>query len=100
VGRNALLERITEFDPPSELAYDITGLPPRLRKVTNRWTLRPYGPDGPAGPDATLVTLTSTVEIGAGPLARLAERIVGRAMAKQSDALLAGLAHRLENTHA
>ena len=96
VGRNALLERITEFDPPSTLAYDISGLPPRLRKVTNRWTLRPV----PDGHDATVVTLTSTVKIGAGPLARLAEQVVGRAMAKQSDAMLAGLAHRLENTHA
>ena len=46
-----------------------------------------------------MVTLTSTVEIGAGPLARLAERVVGRVMAKQSDAMLAGLAHRLENAH-
>jgi len=47
-----------------------------------------------------VVTLTSTVEIGGGPLARLAERLVARAMAKQSDALLAGLAQRSENTHA
>ena len=93
VGRNALLEHITEFDPPGALAYDITGLPPRLRKVANRWTLRPTT-------DATVVTLTSTIEIGAGPLARLVERIVGRAMAKQSDAMLAGLAHRWENAHA
>ena len=93
VGRNALLERITAFDPPSTLAYDITGLPTRLRKVTNRWTLRPTN-------DATVVTLTSTIEIGPGPLARLAERVAGRAMAKQSEAMLAGLAHRWENTHA
>ena len=27
VGRNALVERITEFDPPATLAYDIEGLP-------------------------------------------------------------------------
>lgn len=92
VGRNALLERITEFGPPATLAYDITGLPKRLRKVSNRWTLQETG-------NSTVVTLTSQVEIGGGPLARLAERIVGRAMAKQSDALLAGLAHRSENTH-
>lgn len=92
MGRNTLLERITEFGPPATLAYDITGLPKRLRKVSNRWTLQETG-------NSTVVTLTSRVEIGGGPLARLAERIVGRAMAKQSDALLAGLAHRSENTH-
>ena len=27
VGRNTLVERITEFDPPTTLAYDIEGLP-------------------------------------------------------------------------
>ncbi|OSC43261.1 SRPBCC family protein [Mycobacterium decipiens] len=96
VGRNALVERVTEFDPPAALAYRIEGLPTRLRKVTNRWTLRPAGP----ADAVTVVTLTSTVEIGGHPLARLAELVVGRAMAKQSDALLAGLAHRLENQHA
>jgi len=92
VGRNALVERITEFDPPTTLAYDIAGLPARLRKVANRWTLRPAG-------NLTEVTLTSTVEIGTAPPARLAEQVALRVLAKQSDTLLAGLAHRLENTH-
>jgi len=93
VGHNALVEHVTEADPPAALAYDIEGLPRRLRKVINRWTLRPAG-------NSTVVTLTSTVEIGAGPPARLAEQVALRFMAKQSDAMLAGLAHRLENTHA
>ena len=93
VGRNALVERITQFDPPLTLAYDIEGLPRRLRKVANRWTLRPAG-------DATEVTLISTVQIGTGRPARLAEQVALRVLAKQSDTLLAGLAHRLENTHA
>jgi hypothetical protein len=92
VGRNTLVERITQFDPPTALAYDIEGLPRRLRNVANRWTLRPAG-------DATEVTLTSTVKIGAGRPARLAEQVALRVLAKQSDSLLAGLAHRLENTH-
>lgn len=92
VGRNVLVERIVEVDPPTVLAYDIAGLPRRLRHVTNRWTLRPTGA-------ATAVTLTSRVEIGTGPVARAAERIVARVMAKQSDSMLAGLARRLENTH-
>lgn len=39
VKRDVLVERITEFDPPLALAYDIEGLPSRLRRVTNRWTL-------------------------------------------------------------
>lgn len=93
VGTNALVERITEFDPPAALAYDIEGLPPRLGKVANRWTLRPDGA-------ATEVTLTSTVDAGSGRPARMAEWVALRVMAKQSDSMLAGLAKRLENAHA
>jgi len=86
LGRDAFVERIIEFDPPNTLAYDIDGLPGRLRRVTNRWTVR-----------AGAVTLTSAVEIGSRPWQRLAERVVCRLLARQSDALLAGLANRLEN---
>ena len=46
-----------------------------------------------------MVTLISTVEVGAGRPARMAEWVALRVLAKQSDAMLAGLAHRLENTH-
>jgi uncharacterized protein YndB with AHSA1/START domain len=92
MGRNALVERIAEFDPPAALAYDIEGLPSRLRTVVNRWTLRPAG-------GVTEVTLTSRVEIGTNPVARAAEWVVCRGMAKESDAMLAGLARRTENTH-
>jgi uncharacterized protein YndB with AHSA1/START domain len=92
VKRDALVERITEFDPPHRLAYDIEGLPSRLRRVTNRWTLAP----APSG--STVVTLTSTVEIGTGPAQKLAERVLCRLLAQQSGVMLAGLANRLENT--
>lgn len=96
VGRNTLVERVIEFDPPTTLAYRIEGLPARLRKVTNRWTLRPADPVGAV----TVVTLTSTIEIGGNPLARLAELVVGRAMAKRSNTMLAGLAQRLRTNMA
>jgi carbon monoxide dehydrogenase subunit G len=92
VGRNALVERITEFDPPHALAYDIEGLPRRLHTVVNRWTLLPTG-------GATAVTLNSRVEIGLGPVSRAAEWVVCRGMAKESDAMLSGLARRTENAH-
>jgi uncharacterized protein YndB with AHSA1/START domain len=91
IKRDTVVERITEFDPPHALAYDIEGLPGRLRRVTNRWTLATT-----AG-DSTTVTLTSTVEIGPRPPQELAERIVCRFVARQSDSMLAGLATRLEN---
>jgi hypothetical protein len=91
IGRNALVEQITEYDETRTLAYDVEGLPKRLRRLNNRWSLRPAG-------DGTVVTLTSTVDIGSGPVHRIAERAVCRVQARQSDIMLAGLAHRLENS--
>jgi Polyketide cyclase / dehydrase and lipid transport len=94
VRRDALVERITEFDPPRALGYDIEGLPRGLRRVSNRWTLEPA-----AGTLAstTLVTLTSTVEIGPHATQKLAERVLCRFLARESEAMLAGLANRLEH---
>ncbi|WAJ43554.1 SRPBCC family protein [Mycobacterium sp. Aquia_216] len=90
VKRDTLVERITAFDPPHVLAYDIEGLPRLLRRVANRWTLA-------AGTgDSAVVTLTSTVEIGPRPTQELAERLVCRVAVRLSDSLLAGLAKRLE----
>lgn len=91
VKRDTLVERITEFDPPRALAYDIEGLPRLLRRVANRWTL------AESAADSTVLTLTSTVEIGSRPAQKLAERVVCRVAARQSDSMLAGLANRLEN---
>jgi hypothetical protein len=90
VGRNTLVERVTECAAPKVLSYDIEGLPRRLGRVSNRWTLTT------AGESVTTVTLTSTVQIGRNPAARLAERAVCRMLAHQSDVMLAGLATRVE----
>ena len=92
IGRNALVERITEFDPTWTLAYDVEGLPKRLRRFNNRWTLRRI-----QGGD-TVVTLTSTVEIGPHAMQQLAERAVCRVQVRQSDVMLAGLANRVEKS--
>jgi len=91
MGRQTLVERIVDWNAPDTLAYDIDGLPKRLRRVNNRWTLRRSG-------ESTVVTLTSTVEIGSGRIRQLAERVMCRLMTRESDGLLAGLAKRLENT--
>jgi uncharacterized protein YndB with AHSA1/START domain len=91
VKREVLVEQITEFDPPHALSYDIEGLPTALRRVTNRWTLTP------ALGESTVVTLTSTVEIGRHVPQRLAEHALCRFLARESDSMLAGLANRLES---
>ncbi|MCV7322307.1 SRPBCC family protein [Mycolicibacterium confluentis] len=88
MGRNTVVERITEFSPPDALAYAIEGLPRRMGALSNRWTLQAVG-------DGTHVTLTSSVDIGSGPVAALAERVIARVMAKQSDAMLNGLARAM-----
>ncbi|BBY63570.1 SRPBCC family protein [Mycolicibacterium helvum] len=87
VGRNTLVERITEFDPPSTLAYDVEGFPRWLR-VNNRWTLTPSA-------SATAVSLVSTITV-AGPLGRIVEGVVTPACVKTLDGLLTGLARKLE----
>jgi uncharacterized protein YndB with AHSA1/START domain len=91
IKREALVEQITEFDPPRALSYDIEGLPTALRRVTNRWTLTPS--EG----ESSVVTLTSTVEIGSHLPQRLAEHALCWFLARQSDSMLAGLATRLES---
>jgi uncharacterized protein YndB with AHSA1/START domain len=92
IGRDTLVERITDFDPPHALAYDVQGFPRRLRRLNNHWTLEPTT-------GGTVVTLTTTVEIGQNLLQRLAESAVAHFSAKQLDAMLTGLTHRLEGSH-
>ena len=91
VGRDTLVERITDSAAPTTLRYSIQGLPRLLGRVANRWTVTPFG-------KTTAVTLTSTVDIGGNPVARVAERAACRFMAKQSDTMLSGLAHRVEGS--
>jgi hypothetical protein len=86
IGRNALVERIIEFDPTWALAYEVEGLPKRVHRFTNRWTLRA------AQGGKTVVTLTSTVEIGPGRLHKPAERALCHVQVRQSDVMLDGLA--------
>jgi hypothetical protein len=93
LGRNTLVERITHFDPPTTLSYDVEGLPRQVRHLRSTWILRP------SAPGFTEVTLISTVEIGSNPLQRLAERAFGRVTVKQLDRLLDGLAKKVEGSH-
>jgi hypothetical protein len=93
LGRSTLVERITEFDPPQALAYDIEGLPRLIRHLCSGWILRPIATG------FTEVTLTNTVEFGSNPVQRVAARVFGRVSVKQLDLLLAGLAKRVESHH-
>lgn len=90
VGRNTLVEKVTDCVPATTLGYNIEGLPSRVRRVANCWTLEP------TTQGFTAVTLTTTVDVGTNPMAHLAERAMCRLMTRQSDVMLAGLAERVE----
>ena len=89
VGRNALLERVVEWEPGHRLAYAIEGMPPVVRSVTNTWNL-----DGSDG--STTVTLTTRIETGPRPPQQAVARVLGRVMAKASREMLTGLKTSLE----
>jgi uncharacterized protein YndB with AHSA1/START domain len=89
VGRNALLERVVEWEPRQRLGYTIEGLPTVIRSATNTWTLLGSG-------SATNVTLRSCVEVGSRPTQKLAARAFGRVLARASQQMLAGLQAYLE----
>ncbi len=90
-GRTTVVERIVTWEPTRALAYDIDGLPPVIRSVRNRWDLES------TGSGSTQVTLTSSVDAGPRPPQKLVARVVGRVVARQSDAMLAGLAESFQN---
>ena len=89
VGRTALLERVVAWEPEHTLGYELHGLPPIVRSVTNTWTLAGSG-------DATTVTLTSRIDCGARPPQQLVARIVGRVLSRASRKMLGGLQAHVE----
>ncbi|MFK8023946.1 MAG: SRPBCC family protein [Ilumatobacter sp.] len=91
VGRNALLEEVTEWEPHAQLAYSIRGFPPVVRSAINTWRLS-------AVDDGTEVSLTSNVDAGGRPPQQLVARIIGRVMAKASREMLGGLKDQLEGS--
>ena len=88
VGRQALIETVTIWEPDRTLAYAITGLPPIVEGVTNRWDL---GVD----PVGTFVTLTSIIAAGSSPKGKVGARALRLPLGKASDGMLDGLAAHL-----
>ena len=88
VGRQALIETVTLWEPERTLAYDIEGLPPIVAGVANRWDLA-------VDPVGTFVTLTSVIDPGPRPRGKVAARILRLPLGKASDSMLDGLASHL-----
>ncbi len=94
VAAMTLVETVTRWDEEATLAYTITGLPPVVSRVENRWDLQADG-------SATTVTLTVDVTPGPRPPMKLAAKAVTRRLAaanmKMLDALAAA-ARRVEDS--
>lgn len=84
-GRIALLERVIEWLPPVELAYQLIGLPPQAGTVVTRWSLADK--DG-----ATATTVTTTIAPLPGPPGRIVSQVLRRQLSAAADAMLTGLA--------
>lgn len=83
-GRSTLVERVTEWAPPSALVYTIEGLPPILRSVISRWTIEAAG-------GGARVSLITQIEPGPRPPHRVVARMAGRRLASAAEKMLAGL---------
>ncbi|MBX7456282.1 SRPBCC family protein [Mycolicibacterium sp. 3033] len=88
IGRNAVLETISEYAPPLVLGYTINGVPQGF-SATNTWVLQPRH-------STTLVTLSSAVCAPAPVIRPVAERVVARLLARRSEKLLRSLAQATE----
>jgi len=93
VGRNALLETVTEWKPNEALAYTIEGLPNFLGVVTNRWEIVPIG-------SSTSIGLTVNIDAGERPPQKLIANIATRPFGKVVRKMVDGLEHYLGHTDA
>lgn len=90
VGRMALVETVTAWEPGAQLAYRVDGLPARLGTISNAWHLAPS-----AGGGSTVI-VTSTVDTGPRPPQQAIGRLIARKLASSSEVMLDGLADHLD----
>jgi uncharacterized protein YndB with AHSA1/START domain len=84
VGRNALLERVTEWVPLHRLTYTIEGLPPQAGIVTTTWQLEErYA--------ASMTTVSTVIEPLGGPRGRVVAKVAARLLDRAADQMLRGL---------
>jgi uncharacterized protein YndB with AHSA1/START domain len=88
IGRMALIETVTVWEPHHVLAYTLEGLPPLVRSVTNRWILEPL-----AG--GATVSITTSIDPGNTVKGRIGARILSIPLGRGSRRLLDGLTARL-----
>jgi hypothetical protein len=90
VGRQALIETVTIWEPERTLAYAIAGLPPLVAGVTNRWDLA-ADTDG-----RTFVTMSSVIDPGPGAKGKIGSRVLRVPLGQAGDSMLDGLSDFLD----
>ena len=89
-GPNVVLETVTSWEAPVRLSYQIEGLPPVFKKITNNWELFDEG-------SKTRVELT--VQIAPiRPPAEIAAQILGKFFSRLNKKMLTGLKNQVEQT--
>jgi carbon monoxide dehydrogenase subunit G len=91
IARQTLVERVTTWQPPNELAYAIEGLPPMVGAARNTWRITGAG-------GTSHVTLTTEIDTGRNPARQLVAKKVLERMAVASEFMLAGLASATSQT--
>ena len=89
-GPNVVLETITCWEEPVNLSYQIEGLPPVFKKVTNSWKLFDEGLK-------TRVELSVHI-VPIRPPAEIAARILSRFFSRLNKQMLTGLKNQVEQT--
>jgi len=89
MGRTTVVETVTAWEPGVLLSYEIAGLPPVIKSVTNTWRLGASG-------DATMAWIETQIKTGPRPPQKAVAKAVGTRMSKSSVEMLDGLnAHLL-----
>ena len=83
-GRTTVVETVTSWEPGVAYSYEITGLPPVIKSVTNTWRIGASG-------DTTMVWITTEIDTGQRPPQKAIAKAVGRKFGQTSDEMLAGL---------
>lgn len=84
MGRTTVVETVSAWEPGVMFSYEITGLPPAIRSVTNTWRLGASG-------GATMAWIATDVTTGPRPPQLAIAKGVARRLAKSSVQMLHGL---------
>lgn len=85
LGSTTVVEKVSAWEPGVSMSYEITGLPPIIKSVTNTWRLGASG-------DSTMVWISTDIDAGSRPPQQAIAKGVARKLATSSVEMLEGLA--------